>query len=142
MRISAKAEYACLAMGVLAQASNRMPVPLKLIAEDYGISHPFLMQIFLQLKGGGLVQSVRGASGGYQLARAPGAIRVSEIVELIDGRAQARSALSDLNPRPMIDALRSLWKEADAAEAAILDSVTLADLLDRCRSHPTMDYQI
>ena len=70
MKLSAKAEYACVAMLELAARSNRgLPVSIKAISEQYGISSGFLMQIFLQLKGAGLVSSVRGASGGYQLLR-------------------------------------------------------------------------
>src|SRR5262245_12784322 len=72
MRVSAKAEYACIAMIELA-VNYREPVPvrLKLIAEAHGIPQGFLVQILQQLKVAGLVASTRGASGGYQLGRPP-----------------------------------------------------------------------
>src|SRR5919108_2967689 len=85
MRISAKAEYACVAMLELA-ASHRAPQPLRIkaIADAQGIPQRFLVQILLQLKTAGLVASVRGASGGYQLARAPERITVADVITAID----------------------------------------------------------
>src|ERR1043165_98017 len=84
MKISAKAEYACIAMTELAIRHQRsLPTSLKVIADAYGISQGFLMQIFMQLKGARFVQSIRGASGGYQLTRAPDAIRLSDIIDVI-----------------------------------------------------------
>src|SRR5262245_33053795 len=99
MRISAKAEYACVAMLELAlnyRARDTVPRPvrIKAIADAQGIPQRFLVQILLQLKTAGLVASVRGAAGGYQLARPPGAISLVEIIGAIDDRAIApRSAL-------------------------------------------------
>src|SRR5436190_20185430 len=84
MKISAKAEYACVAMVELAaQYSKGQPVSIKAIAETYGISPGFLIQILLQLKGAGLVASSRGAAGGYQLAQAPDAINLANIIDVI-----------------------------------------------------------
>ena len=72
MRISAKAEYACVAMLELAaNCADAQPVRIKAIADAQGIPPRFLVQILLQLKTAGLVASVRGAQGGYQLARPP-----------------------------------------------------------------------
>ncbi len=143
MRVSAKAEYACLAMGELAiRYPSNTPLSLKVIADVYEISHAFLMQIFLQLKGGRLVQSVRGPSGGYQLTRDPKFIRIAEIVELIDGPSASDSALSNLRPMPISQALQLIWREAGNAQRTVLDDITLADLLQRLPSSPTSDYQI
>ena len=72
MRISAKAEYACVAMLELAaNYADAQPVRIKAIADAQGIPQRFLVQILLQLKTAGLVASVRGAAGGYQLAKPP-----------------------------------------------------------------------
>ena len=72
MFLSAKAEYASLAMLELAvQYGDPRPVRLADLADKHGIPQRFLVQILLQLKGAGLVSSVRGAAGGYQLARPP-----------------------------------------------------------------------
>ena len=70
MKISAKAEYACLAVLALARHKpGEPPMRIREIAEAHGIPERYLVQILLQLKGAGLVTSVRGASGGYRLAR-------------------------------------------------------------------------
>src|SRR3954452_14365815 len=68
MRVSAKAEYACIAMLELAaNYGDSQPVRVKSIADHHGIPQRFLVQILLQLKGAGYVTSTRGAAGGYQL---------------------------------------------------------------------------
>ena len=85
MRLSAKAQYACVAMVDLACShGNTNPVHLKLIADKHGISQRFLVQILLQLKGAGLVDSTRGATGGYLLAKTPSQISLADIVHAID----------------------------------------------------------
>src|ERR1700675_196440 len=85
MRISAKAEYACVAMLELAAShAHAQPVRIKAIADAQGIPQRFLVQILLQLKTVGLVASVRGASGGYQLARPPENITLAQVINAVD----------------------------------------------------------
>src|SRR5260370_27844257 len=85
MRVSAKAEYACIAMFHLA-ASHGAPHPVRVknIAEAHGIPARFLVQILLQLKAAGLVASTRGAARGYQLARVPEALSLAHVINAID----------------------------------------------------------
>ena len=79
MRRSAKAEYGCLALIALARRHSLVgPVRVKEIAETFRLPERFLVQILLQLKAAGLVQSVRGSSGGYRLARDPRQISLGE----------------------------------------------------------------
>src|SRR5215472_4759389 len=93
MRVSAKAEYACIAMLELAtNYAEPQPVRVKAIADAHGIPLRFLVQILLQLKTAGLVASVRGAAGGYQLARRPSEITLADIIGAIDPEPQARGA--------------------------------------------------
>src|SRR4051812_21890208 len=88
MRISAKAEYACVAMLELAASyDDPQPVRVKSIADAQGIPQRFLVQILLQLKTAGLVASVRGAAGGYQLAKAPDHISLADVINAIDDRS-------------------------------------------------------
>src|SRR5262249_35695574 len=101
MRISAKAEYACVAMLELA-ANHGKPQPLRIktIADYQGIPQRFLVQILLQLKTAGLVVSVRGAAGGYQLARSPESISLADVINAIDDSALApRTSLGEGNVR-------------------------------------------
>src|SRR5215470_8346069 len=128
MRISAKAEYACVAMLELA-ANYREPQPvrIKAIADAQGIPQRFLVQILLQLKTAGLVASVRGAAGGYQLARAPESITLAAIINAIDDRTLApRSALGATYRSPAVSALLSVWREIQVKEQQLLEELTLA----------------
>ncbi len=86
MRVSAKAQYACIAMLELAahHGDQHALVQVKTIADTHGISQRFLVQILLQLKAAGLVRSARGAAGGYQLARPPETVTLADVIHAID----------------------------------------------------------
>src|SRR5262245_57823099 len=86
MKLSAKTEYACLAMLQLAEDyPSGEPIQIRRIADEHGIPSRFLVQILLQLKGASLVASTRGAAGGYRLARHPAKITLGEVVDVMDG---------------------------------------------------------
>jgi Rrf2 family protein len=144
MRISAKAEYACVAMLELAaNYAEPQPVPIKAIAEAQEIPQNFLVQILLQLKTAGLVVSVRGAAGGYQLARPPEAITLADVINAIDDRAAApRSALAKGRRSPAVGVLLGIWQEVQAEEQRALQRVTLAELVRRIQEDHALSYQI
>jgi Rrf2 family protein len=144
MRISAKAEYACVAMLELAaNYAEPQPLPIKAIAEAQDIPHNFLVQILLQLKTAGLVVSVRGASGGYQLARPPETITLADIINAIDDRAaMPRSALAKGRPLPAVGVLLDIWQEVQAEEQRALQRITLAELVRRIQEDHALSYQI
>jgi Rrf2 family protein len=143
MRVSAKAQYACIAM--LELASNYQEPQLmqvKTIADTHGISPRFLVQILLQLKVNGLVRSVRGASGGYQLARSPDDITLADVINAIDDPAPAMPpALKALKPSPASDALSTVLQDVDAMERQMLRELTLVELIRRSEASGVM-YQI
>lgn len=143
MKISAKAEYACVALVELAIRHQRgLPTSLKIIAEHYGISQAFLMQIFMQLKGAGLVLSVRGAGGGYQLARKPEKISIADIVDVIDGPPTVDTALSNLPESPIIRLLQGVWHDVGVQERKILEATTLAEIQKKAHESDVIFYQI
>lgn len=144
MRISAKAEYACVAMLELAaNFAEPQPLPIKAIAEAQGIPPNFLVQILLQLKTAHLVVSVRGASGGYQLARPPEEITLADVINAIDERTAApRSALTKGRRSPAIGVLLGIWHEVQQEEQRALRRVTLADLVRRIQEDHALSYQI
>ncbi len=145
MRISAKAEYACVAvLELAANCNDPQPVRIKAIAESQGIPQRFLVQILLQLKTAGLVMSVRGASGGYQLARSPEKISLAEVITAIDDRTLTpRSALGDVPSRtPTVEALLGVWREIQVMEQRLLEKMTLAELLRRAEQGNELTYQI
>ncbi len=141
MRLSAKAEYACTALLELADSyGGPAPLRLKAIADAHGIPQRFLVQILLQLKTAGLVASVRGSAGGYQLARPPVAITLADVVYAVETEFVERPALSENSPAAR--ALHSVWRELQAQEQRLLAQVTLADLALRARESDALTYQI
>ena len=143
MRISAKAEYACVAMLELASGSADEPRRVKDIADAHGIPPRFLVQILLQLKTAGLVASVRGASGGYQLARKADSITLADVIGAIDDLSPASHvALTDSAPSPVVETLLEVWREIHTEEQRLLARPTLADLVRRIRQGGALTYQI
>jgi Rrf2 family protein len=126
VKLSAKAEYACLAVLALAGTGpDDPPLRIREIAEEYGIPERYLVQILLQLKGAGLVVSTRGASGGYRLARPAQRISIGEVLAAIDGPQPDREPTG-----PAARALAAVWRKVQAAERAVLDRTTIADLAE------------
>ena len=139
---SAKTEYACVSLLELAlHHGDPNPLRLKTIADKHNISHRFLVQILLQLKAAGLVESIRGASGGYHLARSPEQITVADIVHVIDPADPIRGG-DDSNSSSMIRVVHSLWSDVQLAQRKILEQTTLADLVTRSQGEYDLMYQI
>jgi Rrf2 family protein len=129
-------------LDLAAHHESPQPVRLKGIAEANSIPQRFLVQILLQLKGAGLVVSIRGASGGYQLARPPGEISLAEIINAIDRHsAPPPPPLAHPASAPA-QAIRAVWEEVQAEEQRILEQTTLTEMLDRTRQTGIPSYQI
>lgn len=144
MNISAKTEYACLAVLELA-AHYGAPEPVRIrdIADKHHIPSRFLVQILLQLKGVGLVASTRGALGGYQLQRPPEEITLAEVMTAVEGRKttngrSANGTADTTNSRVLWQA----WNRADSAQQEQLQGTTFADLLERMQGRPQEMYYI
>jgi Rrf2 family protein len=134
MKISAKAEYACLAALALARhGPDAPPLRIREISVLYEIPERYLVQILLQLKGAGLVLSTRGASGGYRLARAATSISIGEILAAIEGpEAITREAAGTRRPAAVLD---PVWERVRAAERAVLDRTSIAYLAEQSSPH-------
>ncbi len=130
MNISAKTEYACIALIELAvhYASER-PLRARDIADVHGIPSQFLLQILARLKGAGLVSGTRGASGGYRLNRPPHEITLCDVVRIIEGHVDKANGNSHASTWARC-ALDNVWRRISLAEREILESLTLADLAD------------
>lgn len=130
MILTAKTQYACLAMLELAQHHQAgRPVQVRRIAERHGIPSPFLVQILQDLKRAGLVGSVRGASGGYRLTRPPQQITLAEVLEIVEGSGQSSTSASTTSP--LAPVLLEVCQELSAVRHQRLAAITLANLLDR-----------
>ncbi|MGD0467530.1 MAG: Rrf2 family transcriptional regulator [Terriglobales bacterium] len=135
MKVSQKGLYALLALMVLTRRYTQGAIRIRDIAYEENLPEKFLELILLELKNARIVESVRGAKGGYRLRRAPSEIRLSEIIRLIDGPLAPFGDADQL--RALIDrdadhsALYKVFLEVRDAAARILENTTLADLISR-----------
>jgi Rrf2 family protein len=133
MKISQKGLYALQAMMMLARHHQQGAIRIRDIAYDGDLPEKFLELILLELKNARMVDSVRGAKGGYQLRRPPDQIRLSQIIRLIDGPLAPFADAEQL--RNLIDrdlahrALYQVFLDVRDAAARILENTTLADLI-------------
>lgn len=131
MKISAKTEYACIAVMELAknQASND-PIRIRNIAEQHQVPPRFLVQILLQLKGAGIVSSTRGAAGGYHLIPKPEEVTLGQVMNIIDGPVQSpKRANENGGASTAVQILSKVWDAAEQKRQDQLCSVTFADLV-------------
>lgn len=134
MIVSAKTEYACVAMLELAvRHGSGEPVRIRDIADQHGIPSRFLVQILLQLKTAGLVTSLRGASGGYQLAKAPNEITLGDVMAVVDSQWGKVSG-GTLQDSQTNRVLHSIWQQLAEKEQEVLSGVTLADMAQRLQT--------
>ena len=136
MDVSVKGEYALRAVFELCSRGASEPVKIADIAARQGIPQKFLELILSQLKQGGFLNSRRGASGGYTLAKSPEDITVGDVIRHIEGPL-ATTRLSDDHPRPSDSPFNDLWREVDAAVSGVIDHTTFADLLARWKEKRT-----
>jgi Rrf2 family protein len=133
MKISQKGLYALQAMMMLARHHHQGAIKIREIAYEEDLPEKFLELILLELKNARMVESVRGAKGGYQLRRDPAEIRLSEIMRLIDGPLAPFADAEQL--RVLIDrdlphrVLYQVFLDVRDAAAKILENTTLADLI-------------
>jgi Rrf2 family protein len=139
MKLSAKTEYACLAMLQLAEEfDSGEPVQIRRIAEVHGIPARFLVQILLQLKGASLVASTRGAAGGYRLARPPREITLAEVIEVMEG--DERPGTNAGKATPLVGVLLELCRDLGETQRDRLQDTTLADLTEQAAQREPMWY--
>jgi Rrf2 family protein len=134
MKVSAKGEYGVRAMAILALEFRAGPIPLREIAEREGISYQFLEQIFLPLRRAGLIDSVRGAKGGYTLAKNPEDIKVGDILCALEGPLAPVDCVGEGNAgacgRSAACLTRGIWERLRESMSEVLDDITLADVVN------------
>lgn len=124
MKISTKGRYGLTIMMELARRYGEGPTSLKSIAEKHQLSEHYLEQLAAPLRNSGLVRSVRGAYGGYNLARGPEEIKAGDIIRVLEGPISPVDFTEEDDP-----AKRNLWLRIRDSIAEVLDSTTLADLI-------------
>lgn len=131
MKISTKGRYALRLMLDLAIHSKETSVRMKDIAARQNISDKYLEQIIARLHKAGYVKSLRGPQGGYQLTKDPAEYTVGMILRLTEGSLKPVVCLEEGGccQRQESCATVKLWKKLDNAISAVVDEVTLADLV-------------
>ena len=131
MRISAKADYAVRATAELAAAKPGTTLKAEQVAHAQQIPLKFLLNILVELKHAGLVQSHRGAEGGYALAMPAETITVADVIRAVEGPL---ATVHDTRPENLHYAgaaagLRAVWVAVRSSLRAVLEEVTMADLV-------------
>jgi Rrf2 family transcriptional regulator, cysteine metabolism repressor len=135
MLISQKCRYAVRAIYELARQYDTGPVKIGTIATAQSIPIRFLEVILNQLKHGGFVRSLRGARGGYYLARSPDTLKVGEVIGFIQGPVDVVDCDSahcgDRCPLYGNCVFRDLWNKLERAISDVYDSTNFQNLLEQ-----------
>lgn len=134
MKISTKGRYGLTIMIELAKNEGEKPLSLRQIAADNDLSEAYLEQIVSPLRNTGLVKSVRGAYGGYKLAKPSNEITAGDVIRVLEGPIQPVEGIEDEAP-----AQRELWIRIRDAVKNVLDTTTIQDLADHSDDPFTSD---
>jgi Rrf2 family cysteine metabolism transcriptional repressor len=123
VKISTKGRYGLMLLVDLAMNEAGAPVSLKSIADRQRLSEHYLEQLIAPLRNSGFVRSVRGAYGGYVLAKRATEIKVSDVILTLEGPIS-------IVDEDLEDGLEALWERLRNAIMSVLESLTLQDLVD------------
>jgi Rrf2 family cysteine metabolism transcriptional repressor len=136
MNFSTRGRYGLRALAYLALHATEGPLALRVVAQRQNISESYLEQVFTILRKAGLVRSVRGAQGGYELNRPATAITVGEILRILEGPIVPVRCVDHANPNSPCENEKNcitmpFWEELRDHLNAFLDRTSLQDLLDQ-----------
>ncbi len=134
MRVSTRSDYGLRALIELAGHYGRGPLQSSEIALRRHIPEQYLDQLLTSLRKSGFIRSVRGPSGGHELVRPPQEITVKEVIEALEGTLSPVAWLDEppeLTDHPHQCGQREIWERIRAATSEILESYSVADLLER-----------
>ncbi len=134
MRVTTWAEYGLIVSLHLARFGGRRPTPARDMAEREGLPPDYVEQILLKLRRAGLVRSVRGAKGGYYLAKSPAEITVKDVMEAAENHTfQVNCDAHQVDPdrcgTQTACSIRPVWRALQQRIDELLESISLADLL-------------
>ncbi|NQT95035.1 MAG: Rrf2 family transcriptional regulator [Candidatus Omnitrophica bacterium] len=140
MRVSARCDYACKALLELSlHWPNEEPLQIHTISDRQNIPLNYLIQILIQLKRVGFVESSRGKEGGYKLAKLPGQISLGEVIRQITGRLLPLAEAAKGNGSVFSD----IWSELEDVMTGMLDKITFEDISNKAKgTKKAIVYQI
>lgn len=134
MKLSTKGRYGLKAMFQLALYYGEGPISLKNVANEQGISENYLEQIVAQLRKSGLLESVRGAQGGYMLAKAPNEITVGNVLRVLEGDMAPADCILDDElykcNREEECVTKLVWLKIRDSINEVIDTITLKDMVE------------
>ncbi len=145
MRLSTKGRYGVRAMFELALHHQEGALSLKRIAQQQEISEKYLEHLFASLKKGGLINSTRGAHGGYRLSREPEEITVGDIIRILEGSISFTDCVDENlegETCKRIDTcvVNKVWSRVRDKINEVVDDVTLADMCEDYRKSQKEGY--
>ena len=130
MKGSTKGRYGLRAIIDLALNSNGEHVSLVNIAERQDISKNYLEQVFSTLRKAGIVKSVKGAQGGYELAKDPSEITAGEILRALEGSLSVVNSSNEKESNAIEKCInKNVWNKIDESVNKVIDNTTLEDLI-------------
>jgi Rrf2 family protein len=138
MKLSVKSDYAARAvLGLALQYPAGKPVRIESLARAQAVPANYLVQILIELKGQGIVQSLRGKEGGYRLARPPAEISLGDVMRAVHGQFFDPPALRD-SECPL--ELRRAWEQLRKATETAADAINFQQLADESGDRQKMYY--
>jgi len=138
LKASIKSDYACRAVEALAlHHPDTRPLRIDDIAERKDIPANYLVQILIELKSKGLLQSQRGKAGGYTLARPPSQITVGDVLRAIQGDVLE---LPFLREPKCPEEIKRVWRRIKSAAEATADDITFESICAEVRQPSAMYY--
>jgi len=144
MKLSTRCRYGSRALLEIARSYGREPVKRKDICRRQDISKSYLENILIALKGAGIIDTMRGAHGGYVLTRAPSSITLLDVARALEGSQSPVECLENgrICRRAGRCVTQDVWREVKEAEETVLRKTTIQDLVDRDKKYEKPDYSI
>jgi Rrf2 family cysteine metabolism transcriptional repressor len=139
MKISTKGRYGLTIVVELGRKYGEGPIPLRKIAEEQELSEAYLEQLIPPLRNSGIVKSVRGAYGGYMLAKLPTEITAGDVIRILEGPIQLVEGLEETDVPQ-----QELWHRIGEAVRGVLDTTTIQHLMeaDKALDHDSYMFYI
>ncbi|OEF98220.1 RrF2 family transcriptional regulator [Desulfuribacillus alkaliarsenatis] len=135
MKLTTRGHYGLMALAHLALKADQGPIPLRVIAASENIPEQYLEQLFVDLRKANLIKSIRGAKGGYTLARNPSDIIVGEAIRVLEGPIAPVDCLRDHEPdccdKTSHCATKMVWEKLKHSMVNVLDDLTLEDIVNQ-----------
>jgi len=144
LKISTKSRYGTRAVLEIALNRNKRNLTRRQISKNQEIPSSYLENILISLKTKGIIRTIRGPKGGYELTRDPEEITVFEIVNILEGPFDSIPCLEDSNicTRSSICVTRSVWDKLQKVQEDLLREITIKDLVEQTQELYSPNFSI